>query len=153
MEKCSVPTPTVSPDGKCMRVFPRGDRVPGIPQAPVFDGNGEGDGCGCNGDHDHIPTCQTQGQGGCVGVIGCGEGSWGLNGHPLAMVYAPCQTFYDLYDSATALHRGTLFSELDLPLGECGGRSTVGICVCNRETKDNGRRREAVCGCEERSGR
>ena len=33
----------------------------------------------------------------------------------LAMVYAPKQTFTDLYEPEEALARGTLFRELDLP--------------------------------------
>ena len=40
---------------------------------------------------------------------------WGLTGYPLASVYAPLQTFDELYDPATALKQGTLFSQLDLP--------------------------------------
>ncbi len=77
---------------------------------------GEG-GCGCDGQ----PT-----PGGCVGYEGCGPDSWGLSEYPLAMVYAPCQSFRALYDPATALSRGTLFTELDLPLGKKGG----GTCDC-----------------------
>ena len=45
---------------------------------------------------------------------------WGLADHPLAMVYAPCQGFEGLYDPDTALLRGTLFPELDLPLEAVG---------------------------------
>ena len=41
--------------------------------------------------------------------------SWGLKDHPLAMVFSPLQCFSKLYDEDTALSRGTLFSELDLP--------------------------------------
>ena len=41
--------------------------------------------------------------------------SWGLEGYPLASVYAPIQEFDDLYDKETALARGTVFAELDLP--------------------------------------
>ena len=41
--------------------------------------------------------------------------SWGLESHPLAMVYAPLQAFRSLYDQETALQKGTLFTELDLP--------------------------------------
>lgn len=41
--------------------------------------------------------------------------TWGLKNHPLAMVYSPLQGFCSLYDEDTALSRGTLFSELDLP--------------------------------------
>ena len=45
--------------------------------------------------------------------------SWGLVGYPLASVYAPLQEFRALYDRETALHKGTVFSELDLPfMGE-----------------------------------
>ena len=45
--------------------------------------------------------------------------TWGLEGYPLASVYAPLQGFQGLYDKETALQRGTLFSELDLPfMGE-----------------------------------
>lgn len=40
---------------------------------------------------------------------------WGLIGYPLASVYAPLQEFENLYDRDTALVRGTIFSELDLP--------------------------------------
>ena len=46
--------------------------------------------------------------------------TWGLSGYPLASVYAPLQSFSELYDLKTALNRGTLFSELDLPF-VCGG--------------------------------
>ena len=42
-------------------------------------------------------------------------GGWGLEDHPLAMVYSPCQAWRDAYPPEVALSRGTLFSELDLP--------------------------------------
>ena len=42
-------------------------------------------------------------------------GGWGLENHPLAMVYSPCQAWRDAYPPDVALNRGTLFSELDLP--------------------------------------
>ena len=41
--------------------------------------------------------------------------SWGLVDYPLASVYAPLQEFRSLYDRETALHKGTIFTELDLP--------------------------------------
>lgn len=41
--------------------------------------------------------------------------SWGLDGYPLAMVYAPNQSFDELYDLEAALSAGTVFKELDLP--------------------------------------
>ena len=37
------------------------------------------------------------------------------DGFPLASVYAPTQVFRNLYDRETALSRGTIFKELDLP--------------------------------------
>lgn len=52
-------------------------------------------------------------------VLGSGDdavkGKWGLEGYPLASVYAPLQKFDKLYDEKTAHKKGTLFSELDLP--------------------------------------
>lgn len=44
-----------------------------------------------------------------------GRRSWGLKNYPLASVYAPLQEFADLYDPLTALKKGTLFSQLELP--------------------------------------
>ena len=38
----------------------------------------------------------------------------------LAMAYVPVQQWQDLYDAEDALHRGTLFRQLDLPF-EGGG--------------------------------
>lgn len=40
---------------------------------------------------------------------------WGLREYPPAMVYSPYQIFREIYTPDTALSRGTLFSELDLP--------------------------------------
>ncbi len=45
----------------------------------------------------------------------CAAGDNMAPGTPLAMVYAPCQMWRDLYEPALALERGTLFKELDLP--------------------------------------
>lgn len=44
-----------------------------------------------------------------------------LAGMPLAMAYVPWQQWCDTYEPAEALHRGTIFPELDLPFlgGEC----------------------------------
>ena len=104
-------------------------------------GNGDGTGCGCGCEHhhhdhhhDHDHDCDG-GHGICVGYEGCGEGSWGLSGHPLAMVYAPCQAFRALYDPATALSRGTLFTELDLPLGGSEGAFTTIGCACQHDLR------------------
>ena len=76
----------------------------------------------------------------CMGYEGCGEGSWGLCEHPLAMVYAPCQYYRALYDPATALNRGTLFTELDLPFGSTEGAFTAEGCACRL---DRGERRRS----------
>ncbi|MBQ9085679.1 MAG: spore coat associated protein CotJA [Clostridia bacterium] len=43
------------------------------------------------------------------------QDTWGLKNYPLASMYAPLQDFVNLYDPLTALQKGTLFSELDLP--------------------------------------
>jgi hypothetical protein len=65
---------------------------------------------------------------------GCGEDkarledshhSWGLVDYPLAMVYSPVQKWQNIYDGETALVRGTIFEELDLPF--------VGKCYCEKE--------------------
>ena len=100
------------------------------------------EGCGCEhsgspGASSDTPPCTvpvhpTLPNEGC-GCVGCGEGSWGLNNHPLAMVYAPCQRFCALYDPATALKQGTAFSALDLPLGCTEGGFTQSTCRCGRE--------------------
>ena len=88
-------------------------------------GQSGGGGCG-NRPADHV----------CVGYEGCGSDSWGLSDHPVAMVFAPCQGYHALYDPATALSRGTLFTELDLPLGKAdSGFSTIG-CAWRAERRD-----------------
>ena len=49
----------------------------------------------------------------------CGYGKWGLENYPLASVFSPLQDFVKLYDGKTALIKGTVFEELDLPfMGE-----------------------------------
>ena len=47
-------------------------------------------------------------------------GKFGIEGHPLAMVYSPCQAWKDAYTPEVALARGTLFPELDLPFEPTG---------------------------------
>ncbi len=54
-------------------------------------------------------------------------GGWGLEKHPLAMVYSPCQAFKGLYAVDAALERGTIFSELDLPFEAAKSRKGI-IC-------------------------
>lgn len=88
--------------------------------------------CPCHSTHEDVVVHPDNGA-----VCGCGhQGGWGLNGHPLAMVYAPGQVFRGLYDLDTALSRGTLFSELDLPL-EVG--YAQGGCGCGHREERRGR--------------
>lgn len=65
---------------------------------------------------------------GCKGEIyGCGvmKGhTFGVSDYPLAMVYSPLQVFESLYDKETALCRGTIFKELDLPFCGCASVNT-----------------------------
>ena len=84
--------------------------------APIENGPGNGCGCGLGG--------------GCTAHEGC----TGLSGHPLAMVYAPCQSFQSLYDTDEALMKGTLFTELDLPFGMAAGARDGG-CICRTERR------------------
>ena len=80
-------------------------------------------------EHNHtpgdLPTCSPCEQNTSQG--------WGLSTHPLAMVYAPYQSFQNLYDIETALSHGTLFSELDLPILTANGPGGQSCgCVQNR---------------------
>ena len=62
-------------------------------------------------------------------TVCCERGNYGLTDYPLAMVYAPVQQWRKLYDNDTALCRGTLFKELDLPfLASDGSRMGGGCC-------------------------
>ena len=64
-----------------------------------------------------------RGEQGNIAQNGCASGrcgGWGIEGHPLAMVYSPCQAWRDAYAPEVALERGTLFSELDLPFEPSG---------------------------------
>lgn len=66
---------------------------------------------------------------GCMALDRSGDGknaSWGLHSHPLAMVYSPYQHFREIYTPDTALDRGTLFSELDLPFEGSNNRRNGG---------------------------
>ena len=87
-------------------VMPRGEGL--------SNGNiGMNGSCGCEG-----------GQSNTIGnSYPCGEN--GVEGRSLAMVYAPLQAWRNAYDPGTALHRGTLFRELDMPFMP-GGKSDKG---------------------------
>ena len=102
--------------------------VPSIPQVDhTHPGCGchscsNHNGCGCShGDNGNSGGSSDNGSCGCVhDCCPCG-GGWGLCQYPLSMVYAPCQAFHSVYDEETALARGTLFAELDLPFEAAGG--------------------------------
>lgn len=79
-----------------------------------------GPSCGCSDEHRSMPVAAAEPEHGK-------KGTWGLSGYPLASVYAPLQTFGELYDLETALKRGTVFSELDLPF-VCGDSVKGGGC-------------------------
>lgn len=59
------------------------------------------------------PSCEDGGH--TDGEGSCSVGRWGILGYPLASVYAPLQSFEDVYDTDKAFERGTVFAELDLP--------------------------------------
>lgn len=99
------------------------DGLKGQPH-PETQGNGIGRG-------DHRPSGMSEGD---QCSIGCDHPSWGLPNYPLAMVYAPCQVFHAIYDPVTALSRGTLFTELDLPLGGEQGAQPA-CCGCRPERR------------------
>lgn len=78
--------------------------------------------CGCDDPHHDHGTCDCDGHdhhhvGDGAGAIGntypCGEN--GVKERSLAMVYAPIQYWRGAYDPKTALSRGTMFRELDMP--------------------------------------
>lgn len=56
--------------------------------------------------------------------------SWGLEGYPLASVYAPLQEWKNVYETELGFSRGTIFKELDLPF-LCGEKQSGGGC-CGR---------------------
>lgn len=96
--------------GSCQGgIMPRGE---GVLNGTV----GSDGGCGCEGGQDNS-----------VGnTYPCGEN--GVEGRSLAMVYAPVQAWRNAYDPGTALHRGTLFRELDLPFMGGGKTDRGGNC-------------------------
>ena len=65
---------------------------------------------------------------GYVSTDSCGISctGWGLNNHPVAMVYSPCQAWNNVYKPEIALERGTIFKDLDLPFEGKGRRG--GLC-------------------------
>lgn len=66
---------------------------------------------------------------GCMHNDSCGISctGWGLNNHPVAMVYSPCQPWNNVYKPEIALERGTVFKDLDLPFEGTGRKG--GCCL------------------------
>ena len=78
-------------------------------------GNNDTLGCGCDVEAS-VDVCD-----------GACRSSWGLDGYPVGMVYAPIQRFDRILDLDTAMHKGTIFEELDLPF-KCGMHTKGGCC-------------------------
>ena len=73
-------------------------------------------GCGCETPRDLYDGRNTDPYARGTDEFFCAEKkTWGLEGYPVAMVYAPLQRFDHIYDPDTAMKRGTIFEELDLP--------------------------------------
>ena len=122
------------PHGEALRLADYAPRMEQVSDGSIGHGDGHpqngGSACGCHTHGEAENVC-----GGCVGYEGCGPDSWGLYEYPLAMSYAPCQTFRGLYDPETALSRGTLFTELDLPMGKEGCGMAAMKCACHQERR------------------
>ncbi len=74
------------------------------------------------------PACERDGADRSAVSCSASQGSsWGLEGYPLASVFAPLQSFKDLYDLDTALERGTIFNQLYLPF-VCSNSQKGGSC-------------------------
>ena len=87
----------------------------------------------CHSAESTSPYGEREERSSCAPVCQNGEDHlrWGVEGYPLASVYAPIQAFVNLYDCENALIRGTIFAELDLPLG---GTNTRGV-MCHEESR------------------
>ena len=95
--------------------------------------NDYGDGCGCEAEKRPKDVCEIceevrieprDGTGGCVCEY---TKRGGCKTNSIGMVYAPVQSFDNVYDLDTALKRGTVFAELALPF-LCGGKKKGGCC-------------------------
>ena len=105
-------------------------RVPGVSQSVLTNAAA----CGCSLSADNrdmrMPNEESRNarmqnnENSCGGESrnkGCSSIGWGLYEYPLAMVYSPYQIWRNIYNDETALSRGTMFAELDLPFegGNC----------------------------------
>ena len=83
-----------------------------------FTAHRENDGTAFMRSVGELPQCSCE-----IAGRGCGSATkrntWGIANYPPAMVYSPMQEWRELYDLDTALNRGTIFKELDLPFVGC----------------------------------
>ena len=79
---------------------------------------GDTSGCGCDGSTEKVYGYEP--------APPCIHHSWGLESYPNAIVFAPLQSFENLYDLDTGMKNGTIFIDLDLPFTR--GAHTKGGC-------------------------
>lgn len=111
---------------------------------------GDRGGCGCSGCARNEVNPRKERELPEYVKCGCGEPrrepSWGLRGYPIASVYSVLQDWHDIYDTETALKRGTIFKELDLPF--YGDR-----CSDNGFSNDGRNNDHNPCDCRHGGGR
>lgn len=83
--------------------------------------------CGCDQNAEPIGYCDDNAYGMKERYCDACGSSFGLQGYPVGMVYAPIQHFDHIFDLDTALYKGTIFEELDLPF-VCGKKMKGGCC-------------------------
>lgn len=117
-------TPSERIDGELLRrLIEQNNAIPGTPRGPRRNGHGVSE------DGPSVPWSPVGGRGDVVdGTLRRGESGnggnavgGGLYGYPPAMVYAPIQSFGELYEPDEGLSQGTIFRQLDLPFTGKGG--------------------------------
>ncbi len=115
----------------CQRAYTRADLRPSCScehHHPANDATNRFSSCGCRHDYPikdaspKVPSCgcdtdinpsQKKHPGTTCTTVPVAEGC--VDTYPMAMAYVPMQGWNELFDPATALTRGTIFRELDLP--------------------------------------
>lgn len=114
----------------CQRAYTRADLRPSCScghDHPTNDAAQKSPSCGCRHNHpandiaQRSPSCgccadttrSQNGLGTICTTVPVAEGC--VDTYPLAMAYVPMQGWNELFDPASALTRGTIFRELDLP--------------------------------------
>ena len=115
-------------------ILTRRDRVNDDLLRQLLDSDGDLDHLSCASPVCELPRCEADnGHDHSHSCDGAHSG-WGIHDHPLAMVYSPVQKWRNIYDNESALVRGTIFEELDLPfLGGWGNGKNNGCASdgCN----------------------